>query len=61
MREINPAVPDVRPVALPLTVLFPLLTAWNRLRGKGPEALTSLLLRPTVEQLAMGYRMSRGR
>jgi glyoxylase-like metal-dependent hydrolase (beta-lactamase superfamily II) len=60
MKEINPAIPDVSPVSFPLTVLFPAMTAWNRLRGKGPEAITSLLLRPTVEQLALGYRMSQG-
>jgi glyoxylase-like metal-dependent hydrolase (beta-lactamase superfamily II) len=58
MSEINPAVPPFDPVGLPLTVLFPVLMAWNRLRGKGPEAVTSLLLKPTIEQLAMGYRMS---
>jgi glyoxylase-like metal-dependent hydrolase (beta-lactamase superfamily II) len=57
MSEINPGVPDVRPVSMPLVVLFPLLQAWNRLLGKGPEAAASLLLRPTVEQLAIGYRM----
>ena len=60
MKEINPAVPDVSPVSFPLTVLFPVLAAWNRLLGKGPQAITSLLLRPTVEQLALGYRMYHG-
>jgi len=60
MKEINPAIPDVNPVSFPLVVLFPLLMAWNKLLGKGPEAIVSLLLKPTVEQLADGYRMRQG-
>ena len=57
MEEINPAVPDVRRVSFPLSVVFPLLTAWNRLMGRGPQAVASLLLKPTVDQLVTGYRM----
>jgi glyoxylase-like metal-dependent hydrolase (beta-lactamase superfamily II) len=38
MKDINPAIPDVHPVSLPLVVLFPLLMAWNRMLGKGPQA-----------------------
>ena len=60
MRELNPEVPDISPVSFPLVVLFPLLMAWNKLVGKGPQAVISLLLKPTVEQLADGYRMSHG-
>ena len=34
---------------------------WNRLMGKGPQAIGSLLLRPTVEQLATDHRMRQGK
>jgi glyoxylase-like metal-dependent hydrolase (beta-lactamase superfamily II) len=60
MKEIKPAIPDFKPVSFPFVVLFPLLMAWNRLTGKGPEAVVSLLLRPTIEQLAAGYRIHHG-
>jgi glyoxylase-like metal-dependent hydrolase (beta-lactamase superfamily II) len=57
MEEISPAWPEVRPVSFPLTMAFPLLTAWNRLLGRGMEAVAPLLLKPLLEDLVTGYRM----